>query len=198
MSGHAEKPADKPVGESLGWKPRRSSYPFSSRWFRLRSDAVEMPGAESEGLYSYVEHPGSVMVVPVLADGRVVLIRSYRYPLDAWCWEIVGGQVEPGAIPEDTARAELDEELGATCDAIEPLLDTFVANGFARCRTRYFLARGVSMTGEQRLEVGETIARAEPVPLDEAIERVGSPGQDGDSMLGLLLAARALSEGAAP
>lgn len=65
--------------------------------------------------------PDWVAVVPVRADGSVVLVAQHRFGADREGWEAVGGVVEPGEAPEETARRELLEELGLGCRALEPL-----------------------------------------------------------------------------
>ncbi len=183
---------DKALGGELGWVVNATSRPFQSRWFSLRSDDVRFPDG-SPGTYSYVEHPGAVFIVPVLDDGRIVLIRSYRYPIDRWCWEVPAGALEPGLSPEEVVAKELREENGATARSIEYITRQYIANGFARSEAHFFLARGVVLDSSHAREPGELIAETALLPLADAIERIASEGQDGDSALALLFAARALS-----
>jgi ADP-ribose pyrophosphatase len=53
---------------------------WQSRWYSLRQDRVRTP-AGHEFTYTLVEHPGAVWIIPVTNDGRIVLIRHYRYPV---------------------------------------------------------------------------------------------------------------------
>lgn len=187
-----EKPHDKPLAESIGWQPLTTEYPFKSPWFNLRSDRVKVPAAEQPLRYSYVEHPGSVFVVPITHAAKVILIRSYRYPIDAYCWEIPAGQLQPGKSPAETARAELREEIGATCESIEPLATLQLANGFASAASHFFVATGVTIEQPADLEPGESIQQTTAVPFTEALAMLTADSQDGDSALALFLAAHRL------
>lgn len=186
-------PADKPLGASLGWRILGTSTLFEGPWLRLRCDRVRVPPVGEIRDCAYVEHPGSVFVVPRLADGRVVLIRSYRYPLDAWCWEVPAGSLadRPGAAPERVALDELAEEVGGTCASIAPLGTFAMANGFARCAAHFFVARGVELDGSPAREPGEHIAETVCFGPDEVLGMIGDGRlNDGDSALALLLALR--------
>jgi ADP-ribose pyrophosphatase len=59
---------------------------------------------------------GGVGVLPIL-DGKIVLRRAYRYPLETFVWEIPRGFVDPGEDPKVSALRELEEEAGLVCDA---------------------------------------------------------------------------------
>ncbi|MEM9372713.1 MAG: NUDIX hydrolase [Planctomycetota bacterium] len=194
QANQSNTPADKPVAESIGWQPISTEYPFRSPWFSLRSDRVKAPASDEPLRYSYVEHPGSVFIVPVTPDGNVLLIRSYRYPIDAHCWEVPAGQLQHGKSPADSARAELLEELGATCERLEEITVLQLANGFAAARSHFFLATGVRVESPPLLEPGESIQRTAAVPLPEAISMLTAEAQDGDSALAVLLAAHHLGE----
>ncbi|MEO0631799.1 MAG: NUDIX hydrolase [Planctomycetota bacterium] len=171
----------------------QTDYPFASRWFDVRRDTVRVPGREAPIAYHYVVHPGSVVVAPVTAEGKVVLIESYRYTTDRWCWELPAGRIENDVSPTETARAELREEVGASCGSLSHLSTLQVANGFADCATHFFLAEDVVVDSPHAREPGEHIRDVASLPLDEAISRVTADGQDGDSALGLLLAARSIA-----
>ncbi len=184
----------KPLGESLGWRTRSTGTLHETPWFSLRRDEITFPDG-TPGVYTYVEHPGSVMIVPVTNEGRVLLLRSYRYTLDSWCWEVPAGSMKPGQTPEACARAELLEETGYTGETFESIGRLFLGNGFARCETHVFLVRGVAPVQSPDREPGETIDSLSLVELDEAANLVTSPQQDGDSALAVLLALRSIRRG---
>jgi ADP-ribose pyrophosphatase YjhB (NUDIX family) len=100
-------------------------------WIRVLRDQVRVPNGELT--YTYVEHPGSVFVVPVTRDGRVALIRSYRYPVDEWCWEVPAGALhdKAGRSLEEIARAEMFEEAGCAGGDLQALGSYWTANGVA-------------------------------------------------------------------
>lgn len=185
-------PADKPLAESIGWQPLSTEYPFQSPWFNLRSDRIRIPTAEEPIRYSYVEHPGSVFVVPMTPDQHVIMIRSYRYPIDAYCWEIPAGQLQPGKTPKQSAAAELREELGATCKSLVPITTLHLANGFASAQSHFFVGIDTTIDQSTELEPGEVIHETAQVSIAKAVDMITQQGQDGDSALAVLLAAHQL------
>ena len=109
---------DKPIGQKIGWRRLHTHYPYVCRRFKIRQDRVRLPnGNELE--YAYTETKGAVFIVPVTDDGRIILIRQYRYPPDDWCWEVPAGSLfdHEGTL-EELARRELIEEIGASSDEL--------------------------------------------------------------------------------
>ena len=78
----------------------------------VKKDKVKLPDGK-ESAREYIRHPGAVAVVPVLDDGRIVLVKQCRYPLNTVMWEIPAGKLDHGAEDlEDCAKRELSEETG--------------------------------------------------------------------------------------
>ena len=117
-----------------------------------------------------VQHPGAVVVLPLLEDGRVCLIRNYRSAVDRTLIELPAGTLEPNEDPLQTARRELEEETGYRARAIEPLCQFFMSPGILNERMHLYLATSLT-AGPTRLEAGEQI---EPwvVPLSEALAMI--------------------------
>lgn len=136
-----------------------------------------------------VRHPGAVVVVPVLDDGRIVLIRNRRIIVGATLWELPAGTLEPGEDPARCAARELEEETGYRARTIEPLASFYTTPGMTDERMRAFCARGLRHIG-QSLDPGEEI-EARPVTREHAMQMLDT-GQlvDAKSMLALLLAER--------
>lgn len=130
---------------------------WNSPWFILREDRIRLPD-QSLGVYNVIERPGAVWVVPVLADGRLVLIRNYRYAIDRWLWEVPAGSVDHALPVEENARRELSEEVGGTADSLELLGEMYTAPGISDEKGYYFLARGVTL-GEPNHEPTEVMER---------------------------------------
>src|SRR5688500_8818332 len=70
------------------------------------------PADGHEVTREYIVHPGAVVVVPLLPDGRLVMERQYRYPLGRVLLEFPAGKIDPGEAPFATAVRELIEETG--------------------------------------------------------------------------------------
>ena len=177
----------KPGASSLGWSVESTQYLHRSQWHDVRQERLELPGGR-DAVYTYVEHPGSVFVVPFDERMNVLLIRSYRYTIDRYCWEVVAGGLgdRPGVEPSTVARDELLEELGARCEQLVPIGDVWFANGFADYRARMFAAFGVRISDRTSLEPTEVISEVRSVTIDEcnAMLRSGEI-TDGESALAL-------------
>lgn len=179
---------DKPIGRGLGWRVVETRYPFATPWIQLRQDEVAIQGRPPI-TYTYLHQAPAVYVVPVTTAGQVVLIRQYRYPVDAWCLEVpAGGSGDRLGMPlREVARRELREEIGATCGPIEPVALFYGANAHSDQESHVFLALKVELGAKQTLEATEQI-EIRPVSTREALA-MARTGQisDGSSALALLL-----------
>jgi len=101
---------------------------FRGRVVELKVDRVIEPGGV-ETTREVVCHPGSVVVVPHLPDGRLILVRQYRYAAKESLWELVAGGIERGESPRQGARRELREETGYHAGALEPVLEFYPSPG---------------------------------------------------------------------
>lgn len=194
MSNPPNPADDKPLGASLGWQRLSTSRPYQSRWHNLRQDQVRLPDGQ-EITYTYQEHPGFVIVVPVTSDNQVVMIRSYRYTVDDWCWELPAGGLgdKPGVPLEEAALQELAEETGGTCLVLDKVGWFYSANGTSDARCTFFLARGVELGGALQLEPTEQ-SDVHLVPLAQALQMARDGRMaDGDSALALLRCERLLT-----
>lgn len=178
---------DKPLGETLGWQRLTTTRLYQSHWHNLRQDTVRLAGSEVI-TYTYQEHPGFVTIVPVTTDGQVVMIRTYRYTVDDWCWEVPAGGLgdKPGMTPEQVARQELAEETGCVCQSMELVGWFYPMNGTSDGICHLFLAKGVEAEGDNHREATELI-EVHRVPLAQAFQ-MARDGRitDGDSALALL------------
>ena len=130
---------------------------FQGRVFSLRREKI----AEPSGLVATREivfHPGSVVVLPVLSDGRIVLIRQYRHAAGQYLWELVAGHKEPDEDPIKGAHRELAEETGYTAKRIKKLFEIFPSPGLLGERMDIFVAEGLTK-GKARPEDDEKITQ---------------------------------------
>src|SRR5690606_35411190 len=102
---------------------------FDGRLVRVRVDQVRTPSGR-EATREVVEHPGAVAILPVLDDGRMVLVRQFRYAIGRELLEVPAGTREPGEDPRDTAIRELHEEVGYEAESVELLLRFFISPGW--------------------------------------------------------------------
>ena len=103
---------------------------YSGKILNLRRDIVELPNGQ-QASREVVEHSGAIGVVALEGDGRVYLVRQYRYPIGQITLEIPAGKLEEGEDPLDCARRELKEETGIEAKRWEPLLTFYTTPGFS-------------------------------------------------------------------
>ena len=138
-------------------KPRvlSSQMVYEGKVFGIRRDEV----IEPTGLRTtreMITHPGSVVVLPVLADRRVLLIQQYRYAARQFLWELVAGRMDDGETPEQGAARELKEETGYTAKKLKVFLEFFPTPGFLEEKMYLLLAEGL-MLGKATPEDDEKI-----------------------------------------
>jgi 8-oxo-dGTP pyrophosphatase MutT (NUDIX family) len=168
---------------------------YRGRLLRLEVDEVrESNGAV--GLREVVRHPGSVAVLAVHDDGRLVLVRQYRHPVRRRLWELPAGLLNPDEAPVDGARRELEEETGLSPAKMEEVADYITTPGF--CDERIWVYRATALRPvPARPDEDEDIESA-AYSLAEAQEMVRRGEiRDGKTVMALLLESQRL-RGTAP
>lgn len=156
---------------------------LSGGFLQVRRDTVRLPDGATASR-EYIVHPGAVAVIPILDDGRIVLVRQYRYPLQRVLLEFPAGKIDPGESVARCAERELREETGYT--AREWARGGLFHNAAAYCdeRIEIWFARGLS-AGGQSLDDGEFV---EVVEHDaETLEAMARQGEltDAKTLIGL-------------
>lgn len=123
--------------------------------FGVRRDRLVEPGGVRV-TRDVVTHSGSVVVLPVFPDGRILLVRQYRHSVGRHLWELVAGRIEPGERALSAARRELLEETGYTALRFRKLLNVFPTPGFVSEDMVIYSAEGLR-AGESRPESDERI-----------------------------------------
>ncbi len=163
---------------------------FDGRVVRLSVDRVRLPNGHVTEL-EMIRHPGAAAVVPVTADGSVLLVRQYRYATAGWLLEVPAGKLDPGEAPETCAAREVEEETGHRAGRLDALGFIFTTPGFTDERIWLYLARDLTPT-RQELQHDEVLTVVR-LPLGQAVERALSGDiADGKSVCALLRAARAV------
>lgn len=155
---------------------------------RIEEHEVETPEGRRYA-FPLVRSPGFAKVVPVLPDGRVVLVRQFRYAVAGETLELPAGAIDQGEEPRDAALRELSEEALLRCDALEDLGRFRTSPGRMDEEGFLFLARDC-VPDEAAQPVEPTVP--EVMPLDEAVALIGTGIVAASSALALLLAQRRL------
>src|SRR6266436_1204470 len=90
--------------------------------FGIRRDEVIEPSGV-RATREVITHPGSVVLLPVLPDGKILLIQQYRPATRQYLWELVSGRMDPGEPPKMAAASELIEETGYRAKNFRVFLD---------------------------------------------------------------------------
>ncbi len=189
-----ESRADKLTGAKAGWRTLSTRRPFANNVFAVREDEVELPGGKRKSI-AYLERTAAVIIVPVTAEGEIVLINHYRYAVDEWCLEVPAGGIEdaPNESLEECARRELREEVGGSCQSLLYVAGFYSANSLMDEKCHVFLAEEVSLQEPERgaAELMETRL----LPAKEAIALVRAGRMtDGQCVLAILLCEPLLRE----
>lgn len=157
-------------------------------------DRVAMPGGEVATRDVATCTP-SVAVVPLMADGTVVMVHQYRHAIGRRLLELPAGLLDmEGEDPVEAARRELAEEVGLAADELVQLVHMHCSAGWTDEHTRVYLATGlreVPRPADFVLEHEEADMEVVRLPLDEAVDAVASGTiTDGKTVAGLLAAQR--------
>ena len=109
-----------------------------------------------------IEHRGAAVILPLLDDGRVVMIRNVRHAVGKVLWELPAGTLEAGEAPEACAEREVEEETGYRAGTLVPLTAFFASPGILNERMHGFLATDLEQT-RQSLDHDEEI-EVFPIP----------------------------------
>ncbi len=148
-----------------------------------RDDVIEPSGVRASR--EVITHPGSVVVLPVLPDAKILLIWQYRHATRQYLWELVAGRMDPGETPKVAAARELIEETGYRAKRFRVFLDVFPTPGFLEERMFLLLAEGLTAGEAEPEEDEKIISRAYTHKQLEEMIRSGKL-RDAKSIAGVL------------
>ena len=161
---------------------------FNGLIMDVKRDRVRLPNG-NQSVRELLRHVGAVCVVPVTDDGRVVVERQYRYPIDQVITEIPAGKLDsPDEDRLSAAQRELREETGFTADRWTDMGLYYPAAAYSDEKITMYLAQGLHK-GEQHLDEGEFL-NVETVPIAGLVEDILSGKiTDGKTQAAVLKAA---------
>ncbi len=162
---------------------------YAGRVIRLYREVLEVAGKRL--VRETAQHPGAVVIAPVLDDGRLVCVRQYRRAVDRTLLELPAGTLEPGEAREACARRELEEETGWRAGRLRRLTQFYAAPGVISEQLTVFLAQGL-VRAAARPDADELV---EPVilPMRIALAHIRSRAIcDAKTIIGIWMAAAAL------
>jgi ADP-ribose pyrophosphatase len=120
---------------------------YQGRKFNFEVSSLRLPN-KSEGDWECIRHPGGALAVPVMPDGKLILLRQYRFALQGRLLEFPAGTVEPHEDPAETIKREIEEETGYRANQWQKLGEFAVAPGYSDELIYAFLAQDL-----EKLEV---------------------------------------------
>jgi len=157
---------------------------YSGKLFQVFKDRVRLPNGNTT-TREIVRHPGSVAIVPRQSDGRIVLVRQFRYVTGRELWEIPAGTLDkPGEGIVEGAHRELAEEARLKAGRWTTLGSAYLMPGYCDERMTFYLAEDLSPT-EGHAELDESFS-VNPFDVhDLQVLRSSGELQDAKTLLGL-------------
>lgn len=157
------------AAEDLTEKQLSSRSVYQGTLLHVKEDQVELPDGNCS-TREYILHPGAVVVIPILANGDVVMERQFRYPLCRDLYELPAGKLDPGENPLSCARRELLEETGYIAEKWRFVATIHPCIGYSDEVMSLYLAQNLSL-GEHSRD-GDEFLEVLHLPVQEALEWV--------------------------
>ena len=153
------------------WKKLTERIVLRNPWWTYKLDTYELPSGK-QGEYNYVHTNGSAMVIPVMSDGRVLMVNQYRYLAEKESLEFPCGSVKDGSTYDETAWHELAEETGYSSNRFFLAGEFNPYNGVTNEMCHVYIARELYPVAGKPDETEEF--ELVPLTADEIGERIRS------------------------
>ncbi|MDJ0734702.1 MAG: NUDIX hydrolase [Nostocaceae cyanobacterium] len=118
-----------PIGRELPQLLKQRFF-FKGRKFDFEVNRLRLPN-KAEGEWECIRHPGGALAVPVTSEGKLILVRQYRFAVGGRLLEFPAGTLEANENPEDTIKREIEEETGYSAQKWQKLGEFFLAPGYS-------------------------------------------------------------------
>ncbi|XLG10853.1 isopentenyl pyrophosphate and dimethylallyl pyrophosphate dip [Bacillus subtilis] len=173
MGHHIETEREMKEMKSLEEKTIAKEQIFSGKVIDLYVEDVELPNGKASKR-EIVKHPGAVAVLAVTDEGKIIMVKQFRKPLERTIVEIPAGKLEKGEDPEYTALRELEEETGYTAKKLTKITAFYTSPGFADEIVHVFLAEELSVLEEKRELDEDEFVEVMEVTLEDALKLIES------------------------
>ncbi len=173
-------------------KTNSSEIIFQGKLLDVRRDKVILPNGE-DAIREWINHPGAVCCIPILPNGKIGLIRQYRYSVKKVMIELPAGKLDMEETPDECAFRELEEEIGYKANRLTFLTNIHPAIGFANEKMWLYLAEDLKKT-KQKLDSDEFLEII-PTNIGDALEMVWNRAiTDVKTIIGLIWADKVLKK----
>jgi ADP-ribose pyrophosphatase len=164
-------------------KTIKENYLYNGKILNLKKDEVELPDGKS-AVREMVEHSGGSAIL-CEKDGKILLVKQFRYPYKEVIYEIPAGKLNPGEDPSETAIRELEEEGGVKAERVVKMFDVYPTPAYTNEIIRIYRAEGLKET-EIHLDEDEFLT-GKWFTLDE-LRKMMQTGEikDGKTLIALL------------
>ncbi len=164
---------------------------FNGKLLHVFKDEVKLPTGKTS-TREYIKHQGAAVIIP-LHQGKIVMVKQYRYPLHQTMLELPAGKIDPGEDETTTIKRELGEETGYTSNKIFKLQPIHPCIGYSDEIIHIFISTALK-TSQLTPDENETIEVVQ-LSLEEALEKIYC-GEitDAKTVIGLFWAEKLLSD----
>jgi len=141
--------------KNLMEKTIKSEQVFTGRWLKVQRDDVSLPNG-IQTIREYILHPGAALILPVLDDGRLLMIEQYRHPVKQVFLEFPAGKIDKGETSLQAAHRELREEVGYTSRIMSLMTRIHPVIGYSDEFIDLYLAKDLT-EGEAQPDEGELL-----------------------------------------
>lgn len=153
------------------WTTKSAQEKYDNPWIQVTEFQVINP-AGKPGIYGKIHYKNKAIgIIAIDKDGNTWLVGQWRYPLNAWSWEIPEGGGPVGIDPLESAKRELKEEAGLTAKQWTLIQRTYLSNSVSDEEAFIFLAEDLEEGAHDREET-EADMRVEKVSFDDALKMV--------------------------
>ena len=157
---------------------------YKGDFLDVRRDEVLLPNGKT-GTREWINHPGAVVIIPILPNGEIALIKQFRYAARSEFLELPAGKLDEGEDPKSCAFRELEEEIGYRAGKMQFIANIHPAIGFANEIMSIYLAEHLKKTNYNRDK--DEFIELIPTNMEEALNLVWENKiTDVKSIIGLL------------